>query len=204
MTNFKFMNGEFIVLDTETTGLDTKNDRIIEIGCVKLSSELKIIDQYQQYVNPNYEMNNDALAVHGQSKEFLSKYPLFKEIIPSFLSFIGKGHLIAHNAKFDINIINTELVRNGYNKLDNEFTDTLYLARKKFPGSQVNLDALCTKLNITNNRQLHGALEDAYILANVYIALIKMQSDHILKFNIQNYDWSARKPRYEYLQMVKK
>lgn len=192
------MHTEFIVLDTESTGLDTRNDRIVEIGCVKIHNN-QIVDQYQQYINPMCEVSPEATKVHGLTYDFLTKYPKFQDIAESFLTFIGNTTIVAHNAKFDITIINSELTRCSLQKLNNNFLDTLYIARKKFPGSPANLDALCIKLGIVTNRPLHGALLDAQILTDVFIALNKIKISKTLSFAKPIYDWSKRIPRYEVL-----
>ena len=190
---------KFIVLDTETTGLNTREDRITEIGCIKVDENLIEVDQYHQYINPEYKISSGAESVTGLTNDILKGYPTFKEIQDNFLSFIDKDIIIAHNAKFDITIINSELRRNGKDILTNDFIDTLLLSRQKFPGYHANLDALSERLAIVTNREKHGALLDAYILLDVYRELIKVNRRSELKFTHVNIDWSKRKPRYETL-----
>jgi len=164
-----------IVLDTETTGLYPKSgDRIVEIGCVELINHIPSGQTYHQYINPERDMPDDAYRVHGLSANFLMSYPIFAAITDTFLEFIGDDLLVIHNADFDMGFINAELKKQNLKKLDMEKTlDTVRLARQKFPGAPANLDALCRRFNINNsNRQLHGALLDARLLADVYLELI--------------------------------
>jgi DNA polymerase-3 subunit epsilon len=164
-----------IVLDTETTGLDSKSgDRIVEIGCVELINHLPTGRTYHQYINPERDMPVGAFRIHGLSADFLLGYPVFSEVVEAFLDFIGNARLIIHNADFDIGFINAELSKLSLQKLDiSKSLDTVRLARKKFPGAPANLDALCKRFHIDNsNRKLHGALLDARLLADVYLELI--------------------------------
>jgi len=164
-----------IVLDTETTGLDAKTgDRIVEIGCVELINHLATGQTYHQYVNPERDMPDGAFRVHGLSETFLSDFPTFSEVADEFLSFIGDAPLIIHNADFDMGFINWELknIKREIVPMDRAL-DTVRLARRKFPGSPASLDALCRRFNIDNtDRELHGALKDARLLADVYLELI--------------------------------
>ena len=165
-----------IVFDTETTGFDAdKGDRLVEIGAVELINHVPTGKVYHQYINPQREVPEDAFKVHGLSYEFLKDFPTFDQIVDEWLDFVGEdGILVAHNAKFDITFCNFE--QKALNK--REFTwdkviDTLEIARNMFPGSRVNLDALCKRFNIDNsNRTKHGALLDAELLAEVYLQLI--------------------------------
>lgn len=165
-----------IVFDTETTGFDAdKGDRLVEIGAVELINHVPTGKTYHQYINPQREVPEDAFKVHGLSYEFLKDFPTFDQIVDEWLDFVGEdGILVAHNAKFDITFCNFE--QKALNK--REFTwdkviDTLEIARNMFPGSRVNLDALCKRFNIDNsNRTKHGALLDAELLAEVYLQLI--------------------------------
>ena len=166
-----------IVLDTETTGLEVgQGHRIIEIGCVELVNRRITGRNYHQYINPHREVDDGAIEVHGISNEFLADKPYFEEIAEGFLEFISDGELIIHNAPFDVGFIDAELHR-----LDSPFVplqqiyrvlDTLELARNKHPGQKNNLDALCKRYGIDNSgRELHGALLDARILADVYLVM---------------------------------
>ena len=164
-----------IVLDTETTGLSPDNgDRIVEIGCVELINHVPTSNTYQVYLNPEKDMDPGAEKVHGLTNEFLLDKPKFIEIADSFLDFIGDSNLIAHNADFDINFLNSELVRAKKDKINNDrVVDTLKIARSKFPGSRNSLDALCKRFFVDNsNRSLHGALLDSELLAEVYLELV--------------------------------
>lgn len=164
-----------IVLDTETTGLDPKTgDRVVEIGCVELQNHLASGETYHVYINPERDMPAEAEAVHGLSVEFLSDKPVFADIAKDFLEFIGTAPVIAHNARFDMGFLNAELVRAGFEPIpDERAIDTVPLARRKFPGAQVNLDALCRRFNIDlSARVKHGALLDSELLAEVYLELV--------------------------------
>ena len=162
-----------IVLDTETTGLDfTKGDKIIEVACVKLINHIPTGNIYQEYLNPEKDISEEAEKIHGLTSDFLKQKPPFKKIVPSFLKFIKNDPLVIHNAKFDLSFINNELKTNNLNLIKNSAIDTLILARKKFPGSPVNLDALCRRFNIDLEiRKKHGALIDAKLTAKVYLEL---------------------------------
>lgn len=164
-----------IVLDTETTGLDPKSGhRIVEIGCVELINHVPTSRTYHQYINPERDMPDEAFRVHGLSVEFLRDHPLFMDVAEAFVAFIGDATLIIHNAEFDMGFINAELSKLGHEKLPMERSiDTVRMARQKFPGAPANLDALCKRFGIDNsNRELHGALLDARLLADVYLELI--------------------------------
>ena len=164
-----------IVLDTETTGLSPDNgDRIVEIGCVELINHVPTNNTYQVYLNPEKDMDPGAEKVHGLTNEFLLDKPKFIEIADSFLDFIGDSNLIAHNADFDINFLNSELLRAKKDKINNDrVIDTLKIARSKFPGARNSLDALCKRFFVDNsNRSLHGALLDSELLAEVYLELV--------------------------------
>ncbi len=164
-----------IVLDTETTGLDPQDGhRIVEIGAVELYNHVPTGNVYHQYINPLISMPDQAFAIHGLSDEFLSDKPEFSEIAKEFLAFIGSAKLVIHNAAFDIKFINAEL--KGIDEEEIAFdraTDTLAIARKKFPGSPASLDSLCRRFKIDNSaRIVHGALLDSQILAEVYLELV--------------------------------
>ena len=164
-----------IVLDTETTGLDPQDGhRIVEIGAVELYNHVPTGNVYHQYINPIISMPDQAFAIHGLSDEFLSDKPKFSEIAKEFLTFIGSAKLVIHNAVFDIKFINAELKSIGEEEITfDRATDTLAIARKKFPGSPASLDSLCRRFKIDNSaRVLHGALLDSQILAEVYLELV--------------------------------
>ena len=164
-----------IVLDTETTGISPRDGhRIIEIGALELMHHLPTGKNLHIYINPERDIDDGAIAVHGLTNAFLSDKPLFAEIVDKFLSFIGDAPLVIHNASFDMDFINSELEKIQYPSLPmDRAIDTLAMARKKFPGAQANLDALCRRFAIDNShRDLHGALVDADLLAGVYIELL--------------------------------
>lgn len=163
-----------IVLDTETTGFEpSEGHRLVEIGCVELVNRVPSGKEYHQYVNPERDVPQGAFKVHGLSREFLSDKPLFKDVFQSFIDFIGDAPLVIHNAAFDMKFLNAELARAKQQELLMERAiDTLMIARKKYPGAQNSLDALCRRFAIDNtNRDLHGALIDSYLLAEVYMEL---------------------------------
>lgn len=164
-----------IVLDTETTGIDPKDGhRIIEIGALALVNHMPTGEQLHIYINPEREIDAGAVAVHGLTNDFLDDKPLFADIADQFLTFIGSDPLVIHNAPFDMGFINAELEKLGRAALPMErAVDTLTMARRKFPGAQANLNALCRRFEIDNtHRDLHGALIDADLLASVYIELL--------------------------------
>jgi DNA polymerase-3 subunit epsilon len=166
-----------IVLDTETTGLSTADgNRIIEIGCVELVNRRLTGQTFHQYINPERESEAGALEVHGITTEFLSDKPKFEEIVDDFLEFIDGAELIIHNAAFDIGFLDYELglIKSEKRRIESVCTvlDTLKLAKEKHPGQKNNLDALCRRYDVDNsNRELHGALLDSEILADVYLAM---------------------------------
>ncbi|WP_457650807.1 DNA polymerase III subunit epsilon [Profundibacter sp.] len=164
-----------IVLDTETTGFKPEQgDRIVEIGAVELINHMPTGNHYHQYINPERSMPEDAFKVHGLGDEFLSDKPVFREIAQDFMDFIGDSRLVIHNAAFDMKFLNAELGWINFPLIPMEQAlDTLALARKKFPGAQASLDALCRRFGIDNSsRTLHGALLDSEILAEVYLELL--------------------------------
>ena len=177
-----------IVLDTETTGISVKEGhRIVEIGCIELENLVPTKNKFHCYLNPERKVSEKALEVHGYTDEFLSSKKKFKEIVNDFLLFVKDKKLIIHNSEFDIAHINHELSILGLKHLDNEITDTLVLARDKFPGSSVSLDALCKRYRIDNSKRTqHTALIDCDLLAKVYINLID-QKEPTLNFENQNY-----------------
>lgn len=164
-----------IVMDTETTGLDPRSgDRIVEIGGVELENHLPTGRVYHQYINPERDMPQEAFDVHGLSSEFLSDKPVFKAIAQDFLDFAGDAKLVIHNAAFDMKFLNAELVWANLPRLPMaQAIDTLDIARRRFPGAQNSLDALCRRFGIDNSaRTKHGALLDSEILAEVYLELV--------------------------------
>ena len=163
-----------IVLDTETTGISVKEGhRVVEIGCIELDNLIPTKNKFHCYLNPERKVSQKAFEVHGYSDEFLSKQKKFSEIVEEFLDFIKGKRLIIHNSEFDIAHLNNELLLNGNKKIENEIMDTLVLARNKFPGSTVSLDALCKRFRIDNSKRTqHTALIDCDLLAKVYINLI--------------------------------
>ena len=165
-----------IVLDTETTGLDpAQGHRMVEIGCVELENHMPTGRTFQEYLNPEQEMSEEVIAVHGITNEFVKDKPKFKEIAKKFLDFIGtNSKLVIHNAAFDMKFLNTELMAAGFEPLSfDRVIDTLIMARQKFPGSRVNLDELCKRFKVdASARTVHGALLDSELLAEVYLELI--------------------------------
>ena len=176
-----------IVLDTETTGLSVKDGhRLVEIGCIELDNLIPTGKRFHCYLNPERKVSESALKVHGYTDQFLSKQKKFIEIVDDFLEFIKEKKLIIHNAEFDLSHINNELKILGKKKVDNEIIDTLILARDKFPGSSINLDALCKRFRIDNSKRTqHTALIDCDLLTKVYINLIDQKEP---KLNFQNFD----------------
>ena len=176
-----------VVLDTETTGISVKEGhRIVEIGCIELDNLIPTKNKFHCYLNPERKVSEKALEVHGYTDEFLSKQKKFNDIGDQFLNFIKDKRLIIHNAEFDLGHLNNELSILGKNKINNEIVDTLILARDKFPGSPVSLDALCKRYRIDNSiRKQHTALIDCDLLAKVYINLIDQKEPTL---NFQNLD----------------
>ena len=166
-----------IVLDTETTGLEhSQGHRIIEIGCVELVNRKLTGNHYHQYINPRREIDQGAIEVHGITNEFLADKPVFEQVAADFVEYIAGAELVIHNAPFDLGFLNAELQRleEGRLPLESECSimDTLVMARSKHPGQRNNLDALCQRYGVDNSqRELHGALLDAEILADVYLLM---------------------------------
>ncbi len=173
-----------VVLDTETTGLNVKDGhRIVEIGCIELNNLIPTKKTFHCYLNPQRKVSEKAFEVHGYTDDFLSKQKKFEEIVDDFLSFVSGKRLIIHNAEFDLSHLNNELKILGKETIKNEIVDTLILARDKFPGSPISLDALCKRYRIDNSkRSKHTALIDCDLLAKVYINLID-QKEPTLNFN---------------------
>ena len=174
-----------VVLDTETTGISVRDGhRIVEIGCIELENLVPTKKTFHCYLNPETKVSEKALEVHGYTDDFLSKQIKFKEIVDDFLSFVEGKRLIIHNSEFDLSHLNNELNLIGKKKIDNEVIDTLALARDKFPGSPISLDALCKRYRIDNTKRTkHTALIDCDLLAKVYINLID-QKEPKLNFDV--------------------
>ena len=173
-----------LILDTETTGLDFSNDRIIEIGIVELIDNVLTQNYFHQYINPEMDVSLSAQKVHGISNDFLIGKPTFDNIVKKLLEFIQNDEIIIHNAEFDVNFINKELQNCGFNKIKNTITDTIKIAKKEFPGQTVSLDSLCKKLNVVNSRQnYHGALLDATLLSKVYLKLTTGKQENLNLIN---------------------
>jgi len=171
-----------VVLDTETTGLEwKKGNRVVEIGCVELIERRPTNRHFHRYLNPDREFEPGAQEVTGLTLEFLADKPRFAEVVDEFLAFVDGAELVIHNAAFDIGFLDAELARlDGYGTMLGRCTveDTLLLARQRFPGQRNSLDALCKRLGVDNShRQLHGALLDAQILTDVYLALTSGQGE---------------------------
>ncbi|MEO1193419.1 MAG: DNA polymerase III subunit epsilon [Pseudomonadota bacterium] len=164
-----------IVLDTETTGLDPEEGhRLVEVAGIELINHLPTKVTFRRYINPEREMTEEAERVHGLSDAFLADKPRFAEIADDFLAFVGSAKLVIHNAAFDMKFLNWELKNAGKQTLPlSQATDTLEIARRKFPGAQASLDALCRRFGIDNSaRTYHGALLDCELLAEVYLELV--------------------------------
>ena len=175
-----------VVLDTETTGLSVKDGhRIVEIGCIELDNLIPTSKKFHCYLNPERKVSEKAFKVHGYTDEFLLTKQKFKEIADDFLSFINNKRLIIHNAEFDLLHLNNELSLLGKNKIDKKnVIDTLELAKDKFPGSSISLDALCKRYRIDNSKRIqHTALIDCELLYKVYINLIDQKEPTL---NFQN------------------
>ena len=169
-----------LILDTETTGLDFNEDKIIEIGIVELIDNVLTQNYFHEYINPEKDISVSAQKIHGISNEFLLDKPVFNNVARKFLNFIKDDTIIIHNADFDTNFINKELQNCGFRNIKNFVIDTIELAKKEYPGQTVNLDSLCRKLNIVNTRQdYHGALLDATLLSKVYLRLTTGKQENL-------------------------
>ncbi len=186
-----------IVLDTETTGLDPgQGHRIIEIGCVEVINRRLSGNNYHQYLQPDHDIDEGAQSVHGISNEFLADKPRFSDVVEDFLEYLKGAELIIHNAPFDVGFINHELKREGpeYGEVTTycSIIDTLVMARKMRPGKKNNLDALCKEYEVKNaHRELHGALLDAELLAEVYLRMTGGQSTLLPDLNEQQANVSS-------------
>ena len=192
-----------VVLDTETTGISIKEGhRIVEIGCIELDNLIPTKNKFHCYLNPERKVSEKALEVHGYTDEFLAKQKKFSEIGEQFLEFIKDKRLIIHNADFDLGHLNNELSILGKNKIKNEIVDTLILARDKFPGSPVSLDALCKRYRVDNSKRTqHTALIDCDLLAKVYINLIDQKEPTL---NFQNEEIKLNKKNNIFVNYFKK
>ena len=192
-----------IVLDTETTGISVKEGhRIVEIGCIELDNLTPTKKKFHCYLNPERKVSEKAFEVHGYSDSFLSDKMKFREIADDFLRFIKDKRLIIHNAEFDLSHLNNELQIIGKNKIDNEVIDTVSLAKNKFPGSQISLDALCKRYRIDNSKRVqHTALIDCDLLSKVYINLIDQKEPTL---NFKNQDTNKIKTNNEKIEYSKK
>ena len=206
-----------IILDTETTGLSIREGhRIVEIGCIELNNLSPTSKKFHCYLNPERKVSEKALEVHGYTDEFLSSKKKFNEVVDDFLSFIKNKTLIIHNAEFDLSHLNNELKLLGIGNIKNIVIDTLLLARDKFPGSSISLDALCKRYKIDNSKRVqHTALIDCELLSKVYINLtdqkepsLNFQNEDNNKLNIDlnnsnNYCKNIIKPKVEELTLHK-
>lgn len=183
----KMLKPNFVFLDTETTGTDPKNNGVIEIGCVKVDNLENIINEeiFHRYIKPDFKIHFGAFNVHGISEKFLANKPRFIDIADSFLEFIADSVLIAHNAPFDIKFINEELNRINKPQISNKVIDSLHVAKKLYPGSQVGLDALIKRFKMSS-RNLHSAIDDARILCKVYSYMCAQKEDALFDSTINN------------------
>ena len=193
-----------IVLDTETTGLSVKDGhRIVEIGCIELENHIPTKNKFHCYLNPERKVSEKALKIHGYTDDFLSSKKKFNEIGDNFLNFIKDKRLIIHNAEFDLSHLNNELNLIGRSPIKNEIVDTLVLARDKFPGSSISLDALCKKYRIDNTkRTFHTALIDCDLLYKVYVNLIDQKEPTLNFRNLESQIESNEKEKVLYYKKV--
>ena len=188
-----------IILDTETTGLSTREGhRIVEIGCIELDNLVPTKDKFHCYLNPGRKVSEKALEVHGYTDEFLSRQKRFDQIVDEFLNFIREKRLVIHNAEFDLSHLNNEMKILGKEKIKNEIVDTLILARNKFPGSSTSLDSLCKRYRIDNSRRVkHTALIDCDLLAKIYVNLLDQKEPTLQFYNKdKNVNYSSEKVLY--------
>ena len=189
-----------IILDTETTGLSTREGhRIVEIGCIELDNLVPTKNKFHCYLNPGRKVSEKAFEVHGYTDEFLSRQKRFDQIVDEFLNFIREKRLVIHNAEFDLSHLNNEMKILGKEKIKNEIVDTLTLARNKFPGSSTSLDSLCKRYRIDNSKRVkHTALIDCDLLAKVYVNLLD-QKEPTLQFHNKDkndIDYTSEKTLY--------
>ena len=176
-----------VILDTETTGLKiSEGHRIVEIGCIEIKDLIPTKNKFHCYINPQRKVSEEAFKVHGYTDEFLSKQKKFSEIVEEFLKFIEGKRLVIHNSEFDVGHLNNELMLLKKNKIKEEIVDTLQIARNKFPGASISLDALCRRFNIDNSRrEKHTAIIDCELLSKVYINLLD-QKEPTFKLHIDD------------------
>ncbi|HWA39098.1 MAG TPA: DNA polymerase III subunit epsilon [Burkholderiales bacterium] len=196
-----------IVLDTETTGLNAKlGDRVIEIGCVEISSRRFTERNFHAYLNPDRDIEEGAAKVHGMTREFLADKPRFADVAPAFLDYIRGAELIIHNADFDVEFLDMELKLLRAGRLADHIarvTDTLAFARELHPGKKNSLDALCERYGIDNsNRTLHGALLDARLLAECYLAMTRGQESLVMDLDAQDADSAAAAVKLDVSRLV--
>ena len=193
-----------IILDTETTGLSTKEGhRIVEIGCIELDNLVPTQNKFHCYLNPERKVSEKAFEVHGYTDEFLSKQKKFNEVVDEFLNFIKNKKLVIHNAEFDLSHLNNEMKILGKEQIQNKVTDTLILARNKFPGSSVNLDALCKRYRIDNTKRAkHTALIDCDLLAKVYVNLLDQKEPKLQFQNNEKQDLVQSNKKILYFKKV--
>ncbi len=193
-----------IVLDTETTGLSVKEGhRVVEIACIELEDLIPTGNEFHICLNPERKVSEQAFKIHGFADNFLSKQKKFSEIKDSFLNFIKDKKLIIHNAEFDLTHLNNELFLCGNEKISNEVVDTLILAKEKFPGSQVSLDALCKRFRVDNSKRTqHNALLDCHLLSKVYINLIDQKEPKLNFHNNENFDKDQSNLNIEYYKKI--
>ena len=185
-----------VVLDTETTGLDFRTgDRVIEIGCVELHGRQPTGQRFHAYINPGREVPQGAIEIHGLTNEFLADKPKFAEVVADFIEFVRGADLVINNAAFDVGFLDNELAllkMKSIDQLCGDVIDTLRMAREMRPGKKNNLNALCSEFGVDNSgRQLHGALLDAELLAEVYLAMTRGQNSLEIEFDIPPVDFSA-------------
>ena len=195
-----------VVLDTETTGLSVKDGhRIVEIGCIELEDFIPTSKRFHCYLNPERKVSEKALEVHGYTDKFLSDKKKFSDVVDDFLSFINETRLIIHNAEFDLSHINNELELLGLKKITRtNVIDTLELAREKFPGSQISLDALCKRFRIDNTKRVqHSALIDCELLSKVYVNLIDQKEPKLMFNNSFEENTTIYKKNYYSKKIVK-
>ncbi len=190
-----------IILDTETTGLKvSEGHRIVEIGCIELNDLIPTKKKFHCYLNPERKVSEDAFKVHGYTDQFLSKQKKFVEVVDEFLEFIKGKRLVIHNAEFDISHLNNELKIAGREKIKEEVIDTLKIARDKFPGSGISLDALCKRYSIDNSRrEKHNAVIDCELLSKVYINLLDQKEPSLnltSEKNVEDEISKDYKPKY--------
>ena len=188
-----------IILDTETTGLSTREGhRIVEIGCIELDNLVPTKNKFHCYLNPGRKVSEKAFEVHGYTDEFLSRQKRFDQIVDEFLNFIREKRLVIHNAEFDLSHLNNEMKILGKEKIKNEIVDTLILARNKFPGSSNSLDSLCKRYRIDNSRRVkHTALIDCDLLAKIYVNLLDQKEPTLQFYNKdKNINYSSEKVLY--------